>query len=222
MIQLESKYKKRQPYPLGWDEQALLLPELAQHLQRMALFGINTGARQEEICGLRWSWEQRVPELDTPDIRRTVFVLPGSVTKNEEPRVLVLNDVAQSVIESVRGEHRIYVFTYPDRQGVRHRIGKMNNHGWRAARRRAAARYKEVLERECPMGFRRIRVRDLRHTFGRRFRAAGVSLEDRQDLLGTRARASPRSTAQRRSGISWRRRTSPQSPTDLPRVRCSE
>jgi hypothetical protein len=38
MINLESKYKKRRPYPLGWDEQALLFPELAGHLQRMALF----------------------------------------------------------------------------------------------------------------------------------------------------------------------------------------
>ena len=61
MIKLESKYKKRQPYPLGWDEQALLFPELAAHLQRMALFAVNTGARQEEICGLKWRWEQRVP-----------------------------------------------------------------------------------------------------------------------------------------------------------------
>jgi len=28
------------------------------------------------------------------------------------------------------------------------------------------------------------RVHDLRHTFGRRLRAAGVGLEDREDLLG--------------------------------------
>lgn len=28
------------------------------------------------------------------------------------------------------------------------------------------------------------RIHDLRHTFGRRLRAAGVSLEDREDLLG--------------------------------------
>jgi hypothetical protein len=33
-------------------------------------------------------------------------------------------------------------------------------------------------------GFRRVRVHDLKHTFGRRLRAAGVSFEDRQDLLG--------------------------------------
>jgi hypothetical protein len=37
---------------------------------------------------------------------------------------------------------------------------------------------------DSPDGFRRIRVHDLRHTFGRRLRAAGVGLEDRQDLLG--------------------------------------
>jgi integrase len=29
-----------------------------------------------------------------------------------------------------------------------------------------------------------VRVHDLRHTFGHRLRAAGVSFEDRQDLLG--------------------------------------
>jgi integrase len=32
--------------------------------------------------------------------------------------------------------------------------------------------------------FGRVRVHDLKHTFGRRLRAAGVSFEDRQDLLG--------------------------------------
>lgn len=33
----------------------------------------------------------------------------------------------------------------------------------------------------------RVRVHDLKHTFGRRLRAAGVSFEDRQDLLGHRS-----------------------------------
>ena len=32
-----------------------------------------------------------------------------------------------------------------------------------------------------------VRVHDLRHTFGHRLRAAGVSFEDRQDLLGHRS-----------------------------------
>ena len=46
----------------------------------------------------------------------------------------------------------------------------MNNSGWQSARKRA----------ELPLA----RVHDLKHTFGRRLRAAGVSFEDRQDLLG--------------------------------------
>ena len=35
-----------------------------------------------------------------------------------------------------------------------------------------------------PHGLLQVRVHDLKHTFGRRLRAAGVSFEDRQDLLG--------------------------------------
>lgn len=46
----------------------------------------------------------------------------------------------------------------------------MNNAGWREARKR--------------VGLENVRVHDLKHTFGRRLRAAGVSFEDRQDLLG--------------------------------------
>jgi len=82
-------------------------------------------------------------------------VLPGSATKNGEPRVLVLNDVAQSVIEEVRVQRRTYVLTYLDLNGERHRVAGVNNQGWRAARRRAAAKYKELFERDCPAGFGR-------------------------------------------------------------------
>jgi hypothetical protein len=46
----------------------------------------------------------------------------------------------------------------------------MNNTSWQKARRRA--------------NLPQVRVHDLKHTFGRRLRAAGVSFEDRQDLLG--------------------------------------
>ena len=46
----------------------------------------------------------------------------------------------------------------------------MNNSGWQGARKR--------------VGLSQVRVHDLKHTFGRRLRAAGESYEDRQDLLG--------------------------------------
>lgn len=37
------------------------------------------------------------------------------------------------------------------------------------------------------VGLKQVRVHDLKHTFGRKLRAAGVSFEDRQDLLGHRS-----------------------------------
>src|SRR3989304_4058994 len=45
----------------------------------------------------------------------------------------------------------------------------MLNSAWKKARRKANLS---------------VRVHDLKHTFGRRLRAVGVSFEDRQDLLG--------------------------------------
>jgi integrase len=184
LLQLEKGGNARKPYPLDWSEQRLLFAELAPHLERMALFDVNTGLRAQELCGLKWHWEQRIPELDTPEIKRTVFVLPESVTKKQEARIVVLNDVAQSIIEELRGQHPVYVFTWVNRKGKRVRLTRMTNSGWKAARRRAAARYEKELQKPMPPGFRRVRVHDLRHTFGRRLRAVGVSLEDRQDLLG--------------------------------------
>jgi integrase len=52
-------------------------------------------------------------------------------------------------------------------------IAHMLNSAWRKARVR--------------VGLPQVRVHDLKHTFGRRLRAAGVSFEDRQDLLGHRS-----------------------------------
>jgi integrase len=184
LLLLDKAGDARKPYPLDWSEQRLLFGELAPHLERTALFDVNTGLRVQELCGLKWEWEQRIPELDTSEIKRTVFVLPESVMKNKEARIVVLKDAAQSIIEEVRGQHPVYAFTWVNRTGKRVRLTRMTNTGWNAARRRAAARYEKELKRPMPPGFRRVRVHDLRHTFGRRLRAVGVSLEDRQDLLG--------------------------------------
>lgn len=45
--------------PLTWDEQDDLFPRLPHHLAVMALFAVNSGARDENVCGLRWAWEHR-------------------------------------------------------------------------------------------------------------------------------------------------------------------
>jgi integrase len=184
LIQPERNGGACKPYPIDWPEQRLLFSELAPHLQRIALFKVNTGVRARELYSLRWEWEQRIPELNTPEVKRTVFVLPETVTKNQEARVVVLNDIPQSIVEEVRGQHPTHVFTWLNRKGRRRPLTRLTNSGWRAARRRAATRYEKELSRPLPPGFRKVRVHDLRHTFGRRLRAVGVGLEDRQDLLG--------------------------------------
>jgi hypothetical protein len=53
MIEMQDWKDCREPYPLSWEEQRRLFRELPPHLQRMALFAVNTGARQEEVCGLK-------------------------------------------------------------------------------------------------------------------------------------------------------------------------
>jgi integrase len=153
----------RKPYPLSWDEQTRLFRELPDHLARMAIFKVNTGCREQEVCSLQWEWEVEVPELDT-----SVFIIPDTLVKNGEDRLVVLNRIAMSIVNAVRGVRRKYVFTYNGK-----RIRKMNNTAWQKGRVKA--------------GLPQVRVHDLKHTFGRRLRAAGVSFEDRQDLLGHRS-----------------------------------
>jgi len=118
---------------------------------------------------------------------RTLFIIPGERIKNGEERLVVLNGIAKSVVESVRGLHPVYVFVHAHKKdGESGPVSKMNNTAWKAARERAADAWIEQRGEPAPAGFRSIRVHDLKHTCGRRLRAAGVSFEDRQDLLGHR------------------------------------
>ena len=173
----------RAPYPLSREEQALLFQELPDHLARMALFKVNTGLREQEVCRLKWEYEVKVEELET-----SVFIIPGEQVKNGEERLVVLNQVAKSVIDNLRGMHPIYVFVRANKKDSEPKpVTKINNTAWRAARERAADRWQEQHGEPAPQGFRNVRVHDLKHTFGRRLRAAGVSFEDRQDLLGHRS-----------------------------------
>ena len=66
---------------------------------------MNTGCREQEVCGLRWDYEVKVPELDT-----SVFLIPKEQVKNGEERLVVLNRVAKSVVGSLRGLHPTHVF----------------------------------------------------------------------------------------------------------------
>jgi len=162
LIQMLPLNDARVPYPIGWDEQKALIQALPAHLARMCLFKVNTGTRDQEVCQLRWEWEVKVPELET-----SVFILPSDRVKNREDRLVVLNRVAQSVIEQARGQHDEFVFAYRGKP-----IYQMNNSSWKRARK--------------AIGMPDLRVHDLKHTFGRRLRAASVPLETRKVLLGHR------------------------------------
>lgn len=207
LISMLNTHDSRKPYPLSWEEQSGLFQELPAHLAKMALFKVNTGTREQEVCHLRWDWEIEVPELGT-----SVFLIPGdfggrtenSGVKNGEDRLVVLNDVARSVIESCRGKHPERVFTYKGEP-----VGSINNSAWCNARVRAAMKMyvdsgksippellregqrgilithdlKQFMESVLP-GLANVRPHDMKHTFGRRLRAVGVPLETRKVLLG--------------------------------------
>ena len=127
------------------------------------LFKVNTGCREREVVELRWDWEVKIPQLHT-----TAFIIPEEHVKNGDERLVVLNQVALSVVEAQRGMHPTHVFHYRDKP-----VKRMLNSAWMRARKAV----------DLEQG----RVHDLKHTFGRRLRAAGVSFEDRQDLLGHRS-----------------------------------
>ncbi len=159
---------QRPPRPLMWAEQRKLLPCLPDHLAEMALFDLNTGARDEVICNLQWDWEVPIPQLGI-----SVFVVPKEHVKGEEDRktdrVLVCNTVAQSIIERQRGKHPTHVFVYR-RERVKNKhlepkmayrpVECMNNTAWQNGRKKA--------------GLGDLHVHDLRHTVGLRLREAGV------------------------------------------------
>jgi hypothetical protein len=78
-----------------------LFEELPYHLLAMALYKVNTGWREQEVCKLRWKWEIKVPDLET-----SVFLIPAdfgghfddSGVKIGEECLVVLNDVARSIL----------------------------------------------------------------------------------------------------------------------------
>ncbi|NAP01993.1 integrase [Pseudomonas syringae] len=182
LTKLEEKKSSRKPYPMSWEEQSILFGELPAHLQTMALFKVNTGCREQEVCKLRWDWEISVPELET-----SVFLIPAdfggrharSGVKNGDERLVVLNSVARSIIEKQRGVNKDWVFPFNDTA-----MHRMNDTAWKKARVRAAKLWQEKNLRPAHPGYLSIRIHDLKHSFGRRLRAAGVTEEDRKALLG--------------------------------------
>ena len=174
LLEMPNWEDEAEPYPLSWDEQRGLFQLLPDHLAVKALFAVNTGLREQGICWLRWDWEEQIPELNT-----SVFIIPGKSVeypdgiwpgeKNKETQVVVLNSISSAIIKRQRGLHPDYVFPCRDK-----RLTRMHTNGWKAAWIKAG----------LPTGRKYNKgPHNLKHTFGRRLRAAGVPLETRKVLL---------------------------------------
>jgi integrase len=161
---------KRQVGPISWEEQAVLFNELPELNREMCLFKVNTGCREQEVCQLRWSW------LVRRDDGIWYFEVPSEFVKNRLRRVVVLNDIAKSVIQRYVGGHHEFVFVYRGRA-----VNKMNDSAFKNARVRAARKLSNI---------RNASIHSLKHTYGARLRAAGVPEEDRNFLTGHKGKMS--------------------------------
>ena len=182
LTMLNEQETRRSAYPLTWEQQRIFFAELPAYLHRMALFKVNTGCREQEVCRLKWEYEIEVPELNA-----SVFLIPWnfggrrprSGVKNRRDRLVVLNSVARSVIDDQRGLHPVWVFSVAGKP-----VHRMLQKAWRLARQRAAEKWQILKGEPAPAGFAQLRVHDLKHTFGHRLEAANVSDRDCQALLG--------------------------------------
>ncbi|MCU7933701.1 MAG: tyrosine-type recombinase/integrase [Candidatus Thiodiazotropha sp. (ex Dulcina madagascariensis)] len=166
------------PYHLDWTEQDRLAKHMdkktARHLIAPMLFGINCGAREQEICALRWEYEVLAPGLP----KSAVWWIPPEIRKgnskraisNQSGRYLVCNSAARSVIDGQRENRSDLVFPGPGGS----QIGRLNNSGWRTAWKKAGFPTEGVKRG----------VHNLRHTYGQRMEAAGIPWEYRKVLLG--------------------------------------
>jgi len=153
-----------QPYPLKIDEQRRFFQELPEHLVEMALFAVNTGARDKVVSELRWEWEIKIPELGT-----SIFLVPGEYTKNGTPHLIVLNATTKRIIESRRGKIESHVFGFKGKP-----VSRIYNSAWKKAWKRAGLPTgKDVLSGP----------HNLRHTFARRLRSAGIPQETIKPLM---------------------------------------
>ncbi|TDJ44587.1 MAG: site-specific integrase, partial [Gammaproteobacteria bacterium] len=86
--------------------------------------------------------------------------------KNGRDRLVACNSIATSILEAQSGKHPTHVFTHKGKP-ISCTVLK---YYWTRARAKA--------------NLPQVRFHDLRHSFGSRLRASGISFEDRQDLLG--------------------------------------
>ena len=149
------KEPRRRVRFLRREEADRLIEALADHMKPIVEFALATGCRAGEILGLEWS---RV------DLDRKVAWLDHGTTKSGEGRGIPLNADAVAALESTRGQHPRWCFTFAVR-----RIQKSST-AWDKAKRRA--------------GIEDFRFHDTRHTWASWHVQSGTSLPELMELGG--------------------------------------
>jgi len=140
------------------EEISFLLSVCQQYLKDIVEFVIHTGLRRGELFSLKW--------IDI-DLKNRLLVVKN--TKNNEDRIIPLNDVALNVLHRIpRQLHNEHVFTTPATK----RGDKVND---------VKKSFKTALEKA---GIKDFRFHDLRHTFASHLIMAGVDLTTVKELMG--------------------------------------
>ncbi len=149
------KEPRRRVRFLRREEADRLIEALPDHMKPIVEFALSTGCRAGEILGLEWS---RV------DLTRRVAWLDHGTTKSGDGRGIPLNADAVAALESTRGKHPRWCFTFSGK-----RIHQSST-AWGLAKQRA--------------GIEDFRFHDLRHTWASWHVQSGTSLPERMELGG--------------------------------------
>lgn len=102
-IPVRKDKKKKTRVWLTYEQWERLLDELPRHLQQPAIFALNTGLRQANVFGLRWS---------QVDLVQGLVHLDAADVKDDEPLAVPLNVAALAAVKSQQGIHAEFVFTF--------------------------------------------------------------------------------------------------------------
>ena len=147
---------KRRVRWLRPEEAARLLAELPEHQRDVMLFELETGLRQGNVRGLKWS---------QVDMARQCAWIHAEEAKGGVAIPVPLTRQAIAVMERQIGKHPDYVFTYQGRP-----IGQLNTRAWQQALQRA--------------GIANFRWHDLRHTWASWHAQSGTPQHVLQELGG--------------------------------------
>lgn len=159
-IRLRPERKRRVRWLEPGQVRSLIL-ELPEHQRHPLIFALATGLRHGNVVGLRW---------DQVDLRRRVAWLYADQVKNGEDLHVSLNDAAMRILNTRRGMHREWVFTYRGKP-----IKCLTTKCWYNALERA--------------GIKDFRWHDLRHTWASWLVQEGVPLYAVQEMGGWKSGA---------------------------------